>query len=52
MRRDADGAELAARQRRRRGHAAGDEAGLGVEIEGEADDVAGHAQYLVARGFE
>src|SRR6185503_9240494 len=37
------GAELAARQRRRRGHAARDEAGLGVEIEGEADDVAGHS---------
>src|SRR4029079_6022967 len=36
------GAELAARQRRRRGHAARDEPGLGVEIEGEADDVAGH----------
>ena len=35
-------AELAARQRRRRGHAARDEARLGVEIEGEADDVAGH----------
>src|SRR3954467_4325730 len=35
-------AELAARQRRRSRHAARDEAGLGVEIEGEADDVAGH----------
>ena len=35
-------AELAARQRRRRRHAARDEAGLGVEVEGEADDVAGH----------
>ena len=38
----ADQAELAARQRRRRRHAAGDEARLGVEIEGQADDVAGH----------
>ena len=39
----ADGpAEFAARQRRRRRHAAGDEAGLRVEIESQADDVAGH----------
>src|SRR5262249_39092360 len=37
-----DQAELAARQRRRRGHAAGDETRLGVEVEGEADDVARH----------
>src|SRR5262245_8816984 len=34
--------ELAARQRRRAGHAARNEAGLGIEIEREADDVAGH----------
>ena len=39
-------AELAARQRRRRGHAAGDEARLGVEIEGQADDVARHGRAL------
>src|SRR5688572_75682 len=36
------GAELAARQRRRRSHAARDEARLGVEVEGEADDMTGH----------
>src|SRR5262245_15742864 len=36
----ADEPEFAARQRRRRGHAARDQPGLGVEIEGEADDVA------------
>ena len=49
-------AELAARQRRRRGHAAGDEAGLSVEIEGEADDVAGHglllAKFLRGQGCD
>ena len=36
--------ELAARQRRRRRHPARDEAGLGVEIERQADDVAGHGR--------
>ena len=35
-------AELAARQRRRRGHAARDEARHGIEIEGEADDMTRH----------
>ncbi len=39
-----DEAELAARQRRRRGHAAGDEGGLGVEVEGETNDVARHGR--------
>ena len=38
----ADEAELSARERRRGRHAAGDEARLGVEVEGQADDVAGH----------
>src|SRR5262245_17055964 len=41
--------ELAARQRRRARHAARDEAGLSVEIEGEADDVAGH---VLAAGLQ
>ena len=40
----ADQAELAARQRGRRGHAARDEPGLRVEIEGQADDVARHLE--------
>src|SRR5256885_638578 len=42
---DAAGAgepELSARQRRRRGHPARNEAGLRVEVEGEADDVTRH----------
>jgi len=34
--------ELAARERGRRGHVARDEAGLGIEIEGQANDMAGH----------
>src|SRR3954471_10931891 len=38
----ADEAELSARERRRGRHATGDEARLGIEVEGQAHDVAGH----------
>src|SRR6185312_11694207 len=38
----ADEAELPARERRRGRHATGDEARLGIEVEGQAHDVAGH----------
>ena len=38
----ANKAELAARERRRAGHTAGDEPGLRVEVEAQADDVARH----------
>src|SRR5262245_43347735 len=41
-------AELSARKRRRRRHAARDEPGLGVEIEGQTDDVTWHAGTRVA----
>src|SRR5262245_31747513 len=54
--------ELAARERRRRGHAARDEAGMGVEVEAEADDMARHGvsrgqdwvpgEYNIAHGHE
>src|SRR3954470_11715293 len=45
----ADEAELSARERRRGRHATGDEARLGIEVEGQAHDVAGHL-YLPERG--
>src|SRR5207247_3568439 len=38
----ANKAELAARERRRADHTAGDEPGLRVEVEAQADDVARH----------